>query len=387
MVEIMTRVQVDLEAHKESQNDRLDEMMRNIDSDVRKVYNDLGRDCERLHTKISETKVECVEAKGYNEMKADFAEMKQMIKSKAINNKSENDSILHAKVENMMKDLASVKIVVDKTVVGNLVDSQKLKDSIEASCIQKLEEYIGTEILEEIVSTINLKLNHVKTEFQGEIEETKIQLGDLNTVFVTLKHKVADLENPKRSFDESDLYTCSIDETRTPTNSRIKRMDAICETPFTELNYTNETLKSRNARNLDSTPKIQGSPAKPLDSTLNETVVKTVDDKTEDDEEESIKFVYEKKLSPTAETVTKIATDVADTKSWIVTLTKDLELYQSKLSSLEQILTSQTQHQKSYNTTDTEFSFQSISTDTNQTLRQESWVSSVLINLASIMDL
>merc|ERR1719470_375887 len=217
--------------------------------------------------------------------------------------------------------------------------------------------------------------------------ETKIQLGDLNTVFMTLKHKVADLENPKRSFDESDLYTCSIDETRTPTNSRIKRMDAICETPFTELNYTNETLKSRNARNLDSTPKIQGSPAKPLDSTLNETVVKTVDDKTEDDEEESIKFVYEKKLSPTAETVTKIATDVAETKTWIVTLTKDLELYQSKLSSLEQILTSQTQHQKSYNTTDTEFSFQSISTDTNQTLRQESWVSSVLINLASIMDL
>jgi len=384
MVEMMTRIQLDLEAHKESQNDRLDEMMRNIDSDVKKVYNVLGKECERLHTKVSETKVECVEVKDYNEMKADFDEMKQVLKFKTLNNKSESDSILHAKVENVMKDLTSIKKVVDKTGVENLGDSQKLKDSIEASCLQKLEEYIGTEILEEIVSTINLKLNHVKAEFQGEIEETKIQLGDLNTVFVTLKNKVADIENPKRSFDESELYTCSIDETRTPTNSRIKRMDAICETPFTELTYTNETLRSRNARNLDSTPKIQGGPAKPLDSTLIESVVKA-DDKT-DDEEESIKFVYEKKLSPTAETVTKIATDVADTKTWIVTLTKDLELYQSKLSSLEQILTSQTQHQKSYNTTDTEFSFQSISTDTNQTLRQESWMSSFMINLASIMD-
>ena len=136
---------------------------------------------------------------------------------------------------------------------------------------------------------------------------------------------------------------------------------------------------------LDSTPKIKEISAKSLDSTLNETVVKT-DEKT-DDEEESIKFVYDKKLSPTAETVAKIATDVADTKTWIVTLTKDLELYQAKLSSLEQILNSQTQHQKSYNTTDTEFSFQSLSTDTNQTLRQESSMSSVMINLASIMDL
>ena len=96
MVEMMTRIQVDLEAHKESQNDRLDEMMRNIDSDVKKVYNDLGKDCERLHTKISETKVESVEVKDYNKMQADFEEMKKVVKSKAINSKSENDPILLA---------------------------------------------------------------------------------------------------------------------------------------------------------------------------------------------------------------------------------------------------------------------------------------------------
>ena len=41
MAEMMTRVQVDLKVLKESQNDRLEDMMHNIDSDIKKVQYDV----------------------------------------------------------------------------------------------------------------------------------------------------------------------------------------------------------------------------------------------------------------------------------------------------------------------------------------------------------
>ena len=208
MFEKMTRIQVDLEVHKESQNDRLDEMMRNVDSEVKKVYKDLGQDCEKLNAKLLETKDECIEAKEYNDLKTDFEELKLIVKSKATNHNKE-DSILNAKVGNMEKDCKAFKKEIDKKLVDNLIGSEKIKASIEESCIQKLEAYIGTEILEEIVATINQKLNHVKTEFQGELEQNKIKIDDLNTVFINLKHKVADIENPRRCFNESDIYTAA----------------------------------------------------------------------------------------------------------------------------------------------------------------------------------
>merc|ERR1712202_85936 len=376
MNEMLTRIQVDLEVHKESQNDRMDEMMQNIDSDVKKVYNDLGKDYEKVHLKILEFKDEFVESKDHKELKEDLEGLKKLLtmKEKNIVNRTEKESILQLKIDDVSKDVKSFKKEI----------ALKVKETIQESCMQKLEAYIGTEILEEIVSTINLKLNSVKIEFQGELEQTKIQLNDLNMVFVNLKHKIADLENPNRCFDESDLYTCSIDETRTPIAMKSMRMGDNSETPFAEISYSNET-RSRIARNLDSTPKVLEGTVKPLDYY---TLVQFTDNETKTgDNDESIQFVYNKKESRNADTITKIATDVADTKVWIGSLSKDLEMYQSKLASLEQIVTTKTAqpHQRSYNT-DTEFSFQSVTTEGNQTVIRESWMSSFMINLAGVLD-
>ena len=164
--------------------------------------------------------------------------------------------------------MTSFKTDIEKVVVENHFDSLKVKDSVEESCIQKLEEYIGTEILEEIVSTINLKLNSLKADFQEGLEEMRIQLGEVDSVCVNLKHKITDIENPKRSFDESDLYLSDIEELGTP-----MRM------PITEWFYNNKNIRSR------STPKSQDITDEP--STLNELVINTSEE-TEDDEEESM---------------------------------------------------------------------------------------------------
>eukprot|EP00092_Neocalanus_flemingeri_P010247 GFUD01011040.1.p1 GENE.GFUD01011040.1~~GFUD01011040.1.p1 ORF type:complete len:438 (+),score=102.33 GFUD01011040.1:88-1401(+) len=371
MGEMFARIQVDLEAYKESQNDRIDEMMQNMDSDVKKVYNYLGKDYEKLNNQILEIRDEYVEAKDYKELNDNFQELKRLvtINDTAIN-RTENDLFV-----DVIKDLTSFKTEIEQKVENNLVDL----DAIQEYCVHKLDEYVKTEILEEIVSTINLKLSSVKAEFQGEFEQTRIQIDDLNLVFFNLKNKIDDLEISKRGFNESDLYTCSIDETRTPIKHGSLRMENNRETPCLDFSCSHET-RSRSFRNLDSTPNGLTVPFKPPKFTLNDLM------DANDKEEESIQFVFNKKEFTSGDTtITKLATDVEDTKALLGTLAKEFRIYQSKLASLEEILTSpslQSHQDDDNNDTAEDFSFQSVTTEGNQTIRQESWVSSFMVNLA-----
>ena len=62
-------------------------------------------------------------------------------------------------------------------------------------------------------------------------------------------------------------------------------------------------MRSRNVLNLDSTPISQNSTAQELDVSANDTVIHK-HDQTETDEEESIKFVFDKKQSPSRQSLT-----------------------------------------------------------------------------------
>jgi len=333
-----------------------------------------------------EEKDECFDSKDYKDLKCEVEGLNKLVSVEMVKNMTEIDSLVTNKLDDVVLNLTSFKTETKDKFNDNFVDIEKMKETIHDSCILKLENYIGTELLEEIVSTINLKLNSVKTEFQEEYEKMNIQLDDLNMVFINLKHKVADLENPKRGFDESDLYTCSIDETRTPIRSRSQRMPTLCETPGSEVSYSHDT-DHRWSRNLDSTPK----PLESADTTVIECskdVLVDMNDQTVNlDEDESIQFVYNRKEeSDTSETITKIASDVANTQEWVGTLTKDLKIYESKLASLELIVGNQTPLPRQSN--EPEFSFQSLSTDSNHTHTQETWplMSSFIINIAGIVD-
>ena len=58
-------------------------------------------------------------------------------------------------------------------------------DNMETSTLTKIENYISTEVIDEIVGTINNKLGHYRSEVQNDLELQKIQIEDNN-----LRHSV-----------------------------------------------------------------------------------------------------------------------------------------------------------------------------------------------------
>jgi len=378
MRNMMTKVQLDVSTYKESLDDRIDDMIHNIETDIKNVYNDTRRDYEVLHTSVISYKKNCMESKNYNYLKDGLEKLNRIVESKESSETPEH-FVKDIKGVDIHENMKGLKKDVELRLERNTVEISKIKESVEKNCIKKLEEYIGTEVLEEIISTVNVKLGSVKTYLHTELEQNKIRLEDLTMVMTNLKNKIYDLENPKRFFNESEINTYSIDETKTPI--RHLRMAANLETPLYEMHY----------RSLDttSTPKSLDITVKPLEYSNNEETKVYIGDQSEDNYEEACKNTSndDKRESTTDESKTKIATDFADTKVLLEVLNNDLEKYQSKLDFLHQILDKKAMHsEKLY---EYKFSFQSCSSKNSHSIRPQetgirSWISNLVINLSGM---
>ena len=119
-------------------------------------------------------------------------------------------------IYDVQQEISTFKSEVSLSLKKLERDSSKIGEVVEASIIDKIENYISTEVVEEIVSTINNKLGSFKAEIGHDIELQKIQLEDNKTNVEKLKVRIKDLETIKRCFNESDLFASSVDLTRTP---------------------------------------------------------------------------------------------------------------------------------------------------------------------------
>ena len=215
MATTMSRILLDLEAHKESYNCRIAEMMTSVDGDIKKV----SHDCLVQNAKsITQLKDVFVENKELTHLKEQVALLKNMVHDMKMftldkdGKRIANGSSSESKIDKLGKEFSTFKATVDL----KLADVASNHSNIVHSCMRQIEDYIGTVLLEEIVSMINLKLHNVKAEYELECERVKIKLDDLSIRYTELKHKVADMEMPMRTFDESALYSYGVDEVVTP---------------------------------------------------------------------------------------------------------------------------------------------------------------------------
>jgi len=217
LADTLRRVQLDLENYKESNNQRLDEMMTHVDCDIKKLDRDQVKFEEKINLKHEEVSRKCEEVtskceqlKEFTQLKGDHESLKQKVDTLGRLKIESNNKSCEEKVESVTRELKSLKVELQNKV--STIESKRLINTIEDSCIKKLEEYIGTEILEAISTTVNLKIDQFKTEVFGDLEPTKIQIDDLSTLVSSMTRRLTDLENPKRAFDESALHALSIDE-------------------------------------------------------------------------------------------------------------------------------------------------------------------------------
>ena len=239
ILESVNRIQNDLECYKDSQNDRLDEILTNIDSDIRKVSQDAQKCSAQSDSKLAEF----IRDSAVDTLRTDLREIRnELAESRKHQNDNDSSAIaeLSAKIEISQKDLTSFKTETAEKLQKAVIEGGKISSSIENSCMAKLEHYIGTEIVDEIVGTINNKLCHMKSDIQNELELQKIQIEETCVKVGKLKNKVSDLENPKKSFDLSDLMASSMDVTRTPFQGKFFRTPTRPSSPIleTEVEYT-----------------------------------------------------------------------------------------------------------------------------------------------------
>ena len=237
ILENVTRIKNDLENYKDSQNDRLDEILTNIDADMRKVSQDAEKCSAQSDYKLAEFIKESVTQKQMDTLRTDLRDIKKEF-NESRKEQSDNDTVaineLNAKIEMSQKDLTSFKAETADKLQKAVIEGGKMSSSIENSCMAKLEHYIGTEIVDEIVGTINNKLCHMKSDIQNELELQKIQIEETSTKVGKLKTKISDLENPKKSFDLSDLMASSMDVTRTPFQGKFFRTPTRPGSPILE---------------------------------------------------------------------------------------------------------------------------------------------------------
>lgn len=254
ILESVNRIQNDLESYKDSQNDRLDEILTNIDSDIRKVSQEARRYSANTENKLAEF----IKETAVDTLRSDFREIKREV-AETIKEQNDNDvtalNELQAKIEHSEQELKSFKAETADKLQKAVIEGGKLSSSIENSCVTKLEHYIGTEIVDEIVGTINNKLCHMKSEIQDELELQKIQIEETCVKVGKLKTKISDLENPKKSFDLSDLMTPSMDATRTPFQGKFFRTPTRPSSPIleTELEYREHIEEQEE---VSSTPQV-----------------------------------------------------------------------------------------------------------------------------------
>ena len=76
ILESVARIENDLESYKDSQNDRLDEILTNIDSDIRKVSQDALKASSVCENKLSELMKASVPQKQVESLKSDIQELR-----------------------------------------------------------------------------------------------------------------------------------------------------------------------------------------------------------------------------------------------------------------------------------------------------------------------
>ena len=212
MFEVISRVQQDLEMYKDSQNNRLDEILTNIDMDVKKVSNETKRVEVTLDRKVADSKT--MTAESVNKMSSELEILKCKVDKKMKLNDSDLSSSFYE--ESIKKDLLNLKNEMQGKFTRLTIETGKIVENMETSTLAKIEHYISTEVIDEIVGTINNKLGNYRSEVQNDLELQKIQIEDNKLQIERINGKMRDFESTKKCFNESDLFASSVDLTRTP---------------------------------------------------------------------------------------------------------------------------------------------------------------------------
>ena len=214
MVEMISRLQGDLETFKESQHSQMDEMLTNIDSEMRRVTVETRRLEMKMETRMTEDSDRAVSRESMNKIRAEVDALRNKLDMRNDDSGVKEDKSLD--IDDVQQDFSTFKNEVNLSFKRLERDCGKIGEVVEASIIDKIENYISTDVVEEIVTTINTKLGSFKTEIGNDLELQKIQLEDNKTNVEKLKIRIKDLETMKRCFNESDLFASSVDMTRTP---------------------------------------------------------------------------------------------------------------------------------------------------------------------------
>ena len=191
----------------------MDEMLTNIDTEMGKVSLETRRLEMKMETRVTEDTAESRES--VNKVKAEVDALRNKLDTRNDDSGVKEDKSLED-IYDVQQEFSTFKSEVSLSLKKLERDSSKIGEVVEASIIDKIENYISTEVVEEIVSTINNKLGSFKAETGHDIELQKIQLEDNKTNVEKLKVRIKDLETIKRCFNESDLFASSVDLTRTP---------------------------------------------------------------------------------------------------------------------------------------------------------------------------
>merc|ERR1719291_517549 len=198
--------------YKDSQNNRLDEILTNIDTDVKKVLSETKRVEVSLDRKIADSKTMTTESG--TKMSSELEMLKCKVDKKLRLNDSDLSSSFHE--ESVKKDFLNLKNEMQVKFNKFTLETGKMVDNMETSTLTKIENYISTEVIDEIVGTINNKLGHYRSEVQNDLELQKIQIEDNKLKIERINGKLRDFESTKKCFNESDLFASSVDLTRTP---------------------------------------------------------------------------------------------------------------------------------------------------------------------------
>ena len=134
----------------------------------------------KIETRVKEDTAESRERVNKVMAEVDALRNKLDIRSDDIGVKEDNSLVIS--LYDVQQEFSKFKSEVNLSLMKLERDCNKIGEVVvEASIIDMIENYISTEVLEEIVSTINNKLGSFKAENGNDLELQKIQLEDNKT--------------------------------------------------------------------------------------------------------------------------------------------------------------------------------------------------------------
>ena len=153
----------------------MDEMLTNIDTEMRKVSLETRRLEMKIETRVTEDTAESRES--VNKVKAEVDALRNKLDTRSDDSGVKEDKSLED-IYDVQQEFSTFKSEVNLNLKKLERDCNKIGEVVEASIIDKIENYISTEVVEEIVTTINNKLGSFKAENGNDLELQKIQLED-----------------------------------------------------------------------------------------------------------------------------------------------------------------------------------------------------------------